>query len=144
MKNEARDSMASSQWNRIELKGRLDGARRTRLGRLLNMMYRPSEIASEVGFNRRQFYRVYLPAGCPQERDARGHVWINGKDFREWYIERYKKLKLDNGEAFCLSCKKAVIMNGENEFEKDGLLYLVCSCPACGRKLSKITDKKGK
>ena len=49
----------------IELKGRLDGRQRNRLKSLLNMKYRPREIAEEVGFSVHQVYRVYIPLECP-------------------------------------------------------------------------------
>ena len=125
------------------MKGRLSGDKRTRLKRLLNMMYRPSEIASEVGFGRRQFYKVYIPEGCPHERDGRGHIWINGKEFRDWYIIRYPKMKLGAGEAFCLTGRKPVEMIDPIKHDNDGLKYFVCFCPDCGRKLSRIYDKVG-
>ena len=70
----------------VLLKGRLNAQQRTRLTKLLDMMYTPSELAEEVGFYVRQVYRVYIPAGCPQERDQHKRVWINGKAFKEWGI----------------------------------------------------------
>jgi hypothetical protein len=39
----------------------------------LNMAYTPAELAKEIGFTRRQVYRVYEPLGCPFERDETGH-----------------------------------------------------------------------
>jgi len=63
----------------IILAGRLNGIQRNRLKRLLDMMYKPSELAEEVGFSLQQVYRVYVPGGCPVERDSRNHIWINGK-----------------------------------------------------------------
>lgn len=71
----------------IKLKGRLKGCQRMRLIKLFDMLYKPSELAEEVGFTRRQVYRVYIPAGCPHKRDEHKHIWINGKAFREWYEE---------------------------------------------------------
>ena len=65
----------------ILLRGRLNGQQRLRLKTLLNMMYKPSELAEEIGFNQNQVYMVYIPAGCPHERDEKGHIWINGKLF---------------------------------------------------------------
>ena len=62
----------------IILKGRLDGNQRNRLVRLLNMLYSPSELANEIGFTKRQVYRVYIPLGCPHEKDSKGRNWING------------------------------------------------------------------
>ena len=50
----------------ILLRGRLGGKQRLRLEKLLDMLYMPSELAEEVGFNRRQVYRVYIHFGCPR------------------------------------------------------------------------------
>ena len=124
------------------LKGRLDGKQRNRLVKLLDMMYTPSELAQEVGFNSRQVYRVYIPAGCPNERDQYKRIWINGKAFREWALLVYKKIKLANDETFCVTCKQAVkIVNPERKKE-DRLIYVVSSCPNCGRKLARIVEKE--
>ncbi|KAA3646163.1 MAG: hypothetical protein DWQ07_08025 [Chloroflexi bacterium] len=127
----------------IILKGRLDGRQRNRLKSLLNMMYKPSELAEEVGFSIDQVYRVYVPLGCPHERDERNHIWINGQLFREWFEDVYKKRKLASNEAFCLTCKMSVEMrNPERKKTGDGLVYVLCDCPNCGRRLAKIIDQK--
>lgn len=124
------------------LRGRLDGQQRRRLSRLLDMLYRPSELADEVGFMVRQVYRVYLPAGCPHERDDRRHVWINGKAFRAWIAETYQKAKLAHDEAYCLTCKRPVKMVAPVEAGEGELVFWLCTCPNCGRKLARIIDRK--
>lgn len=127
----------------IKLKGRLKGSERMHLEKLLDMLYKPSELAEEVGFTRRQIYRVYVPAGCPHKRDEHNFIWINGKEFREWYEETYPRVSLASDETFCLTCKKPVnIINPKRE-KKGRLHYLISYCPNCGRKLARIT-KKGK
>jgi len=125
----------------ILLKGRLDGQQRTRMGKLLDMLYTPAELAEEVGFTVRQVYRVYIPAGCPHERDNK-RLWINGKAFRDWALQVYKKAELPQDESFCLTCRRAVkIVNPERR--KEGKLTFVISiCPECGRKLSKIIERE--
>ena len=128
--------------NKIELRGRLSGRQKTRLQSLLNMMYRPSEIAEEIGFEVRQVYRVYIPLGLPHERDDHNHIWINGIVFRDWIQETYQKTTLEENQAFCLTCKKAVEIHDPVYQKKEGLKYLTCNCPQCERKLSRITDKK--
>lgn len=122
-------------------KGRLNGDQKNRLARLLDMLYMPSELAEEVGFNKRQIYRVYIPAGCPIVKDVNNHIWINGKEFREWVLEIYKKRQLANNQAFCLTCKQAVTMVDPVRKEKGRLYYFVCICPNCGRMLSRIITK---
>jgi len=125
----------------MHLKGRLNGSQRMRLIKLLDMLYKPSELAEEVGFTRRQVYRVYIPAGCPHTRDEKRYIWINGKAFREWYEETYPRVSLGQDETFCLTCKKPVkIINPKIE-NKGRLHYLISFCPKCGRKLARITKK---
>jgi Zn finger protein HypA/HybF involved in hydrogenase expression len=127
---------------KTELRGRLSGRQKTRLQRLLNMMYRPSEIAEEIGFEVRQVYRVYIPLGLPHERDGRNHIFINGTVFRDWYLEHYKKIDLEENQVYCLTCKQAVKILDPEFHEKDGLYYLTCHCPECGRKTTKILSKE--
>jgi hypothetical protein len=126
----------------ILLRGRLDSQQKNRLVKLLDMMYAPSELAEEVGFTVRQVYRVYISAGCPHERDSNNRVWINGKVFREWANEVYKKRNLAGDEAFCLTCKKAVKAVNPVEKKKDRLIYWSCVCPNCGRKIARFLDRE--
>lgn len=131
----------ANKTEKIILKGRLDGTQRNKLARLLDMLYTPSELADEVGFTRRQVYRVYIPAGCPHSRDDRRHIWINGKDFREWYEQTYPRVSLAKDETFCLTCKRAVKIINTVKKQKDRLHYWVSKCPHCGRKLTRIISK---
>ena len=121
-------------------RGRLNGTQRYGLGRLLDMLYKPSELAEEVGFSRDQVYRVYLPLGCPHERDEWQHVWINGKAFREWYSEVYKKAVLATNEAFCLRCRRPVPMEMPEKREKGGVAYWQGKCPNCGCTVVRIIE----
>lgn len=124
------------------LKGRLDGAQRMRLKKLLDMHYKPSELASIVGFNQRQVYRAYIPLGAPFEKDKTGHLWINGKQFAEWYANNFPKVSLDKWQVFCLTCKCAVTFTKAKRMQKGELAYLICKCPHCGRKIAKITKNQ--
>jgi hypothetical protein len=126
----------------ILLRGRLDGQQKTRLGGLLDMMYKPKELAEEVGFSVRQVYRVYIPAGCPHIRDEQRNIWINGKVFREWALEVYKKRNLEKDEAFCLTCKRPVTMENPVQHRSGRLVYMLCDCPDCGRKLARIVKRR--
>jgi Zn finger protein HypA/HybF involved in hydrogenase expression len=126
---------------KIILKGRLSGTQRNRLTRLLDMLYKPSELAEEVGFTRRQVYRVYIPVGCPHTRDEKRYIWINGKAFREWYEETYPRISLAKNETFCMTCKKPVKIINPTKEKKGRLHYLISYCPNCGRKLARITKK---
>lgn len=128
--------------DKIILKGRLSGTQRNRLVSLLDMLYKPSELAEEVGFTRRQVYRVYIPAGCPHMRDEQRHIWINGKVFREWYEENYPRVSLAQDEIFCLTCKKGVKIINPKKEKKERLHYLTSYCPNCGRKSTKIITRE--
>ena len=120
------------------MQGRLNGAQRHRLRKLLNMKYTPRELANEIGVNVRQFYFVYLPLGCPHERDSRRHYWIVGIQFQEWYQQTYKKRKLGKNEAYCVSCKMPELIINPEEKSKEGLTYIVFKCSQCGNKVAKI------
>ena len=65
----------------IILSGRLNGREHNRLKRLFDMKYRPGELSEEIGINKNQIYRVYIPCSCPHERDNHNRIWINGKEF---------------------------------------------------------------
>jgi hypothetical protein len=129
----------------IILKGRLDGKQRLRMEKLLDMLYMPSEIAEEIGFYRRQVYRVYIHLGLPHIRDNRKHIWINGKEFREWYEATYPRVKLSEGEGFCLTCKRSVLLENPKKEKWGNLIYWVGHCPKCGRKITRIikNNKRG-
>ena len=86
-------------------------------------------------------YRVYIPLECPFEKDSRGRYWINGKEFRIWIGEIYKKRKLKQNEAFCLTCKKSIKMISPERHQQDRLFYYLCVCQNCGRKISKIITR---
>jgi glutaredoxin len=137
--------MVEEKNREIILAGRLDGKQRNRLKRLLDMQYKPSEIAQELGINIDQVYLVYMPLGCPHKRDGKRYIEINGIEFREWYIRNYQKAKVKKDETFCKTCRKPVkIINGLI-FRKGKISYILSNCPNCGRKLSKIIDcSKGK
>lgn len=136
--------MAENQEETI-LRGRLDGKQRNRLKRLLNMLYKPSELAEELGINLDQIYSVYLPLGCPHQRDGKRYIAINGEEFQKWYLSKYQKTKLKEDETFCKTCRKAVKIYQPSTQQKNGLTYILSTCPTCGRKLTKIIDcQKGK
>ncbi len=125
----------------ILLKGRLNGSQRVKMARLLDMLYTPQELAAEVGFSQRQVYRVYMHLGLPHERDSQRHLWINGKQFREWYETTFPRMSLSADEGFCLTCKKPVKLNNPTQEKRGALSYWVFNCSKCGRKLARIISK---
>lgn len=120
------------------LRGRLNGIQRNRLKGLFDMLYTPKELAVEIGINVNQIYMVYVPLGCPAERDDRGHIFINGKFFLDWYSKVYVKIRLREDETFCKTCKGAVLIHQSKQKTKNGLTYILSVCPVCGRGLTKI------
>jgi hypothetical protein len=124
------------------MRGRLLKRQKQKLQRLLDMLYTPAEIAAELGFGKRQFYRAYIPAGCPHERAENGHLWINGAAFREWYLKTYPKTMLAADETYCLTCKSPVPIFQPEIRQKDTYVYVVSLCPNCGRHLTKALANK--
>lgn len=124
--------------------GRLNGSQRNKVKGLLNMLYTPSEFAEEIGICTDQVYRVYIPAGCPSQRDAKNHILINGKEFKNWYEENYQKRSLEKGQAYCVSCKKIVEVNNPERIKKGRLVYDSYICPNCGKNVVRFVDAKRK
>ena len=87
-------------------------------------------------------YIVYIPLGCPEERDERNHILINGKVFANWYIKVYTKIKLKQDETFCKTCKKGVGIYQSKKKNKGNLTYILSVCPICKRNLTKIIANK--
>jgi hypothetical protein len=126
------------------LRGRLDGKGRNQLKSLLNMMYSPSELAQELGIDKDQIYRVYVDLDCPHVRDENNHIWINGQEFKKWYLDIYKKTGLTENETFCKTCRKAVMLIKPEQKTKGRVTYLLSHCPNCDRMLTKIiTSSRG-
>lgn len=125
-------------------KGRLNGSQRNKVKGLLNMMYSPKELAEEIGINKNQIYRVYLPLNCPHEKDSLGRISIHGLSFRIWYENIYKKVKLEKNQAWCVSCKKIVDVSDSKRYTKGRLIYDLSTCPTCGKSVAKIIDAKRK
>ncbi len=124
------------------MRGRLSKHKKQKLVRLLDMHYTPTEIAAEIGFGRRQFYRAYIPAGCPHERAENGHLWINGAAFREWYLKTYPKTKMGADESYCLTCKGPVPIFRPEIKQTGTYTYVASVCPNCGRHLVKALSSK--
>ena len=115
-----------------------------RLGRLLNMSYKPTELANEIGVNVDTIHRTYLKAGCPFYRDRQGQVWIIGTDFREWALQVANQSKntpgrnLSDGEAWCLRCRKPVKMiDPKKKHVNRYLEMLQGTCAVCGGRVNR-------
>lgn len=121
-----------------------------KLARLLDMMYKPSELADEIGVNIDTVRRSYIPAGLPVEKDETNHTWIHGLTFAKWAREQIatrkkKRSKLKDDEVYCLSCKKVV--SGFPAKPKKiipvnrWLEMAQAACPICGTKVNKARKR---
>jgi hypothetical protein len=119
-----------------------------RLGRLLEMRYRPSELASEIGCHPDTVYRSFIPSGCPQERDAQGHIWIIGTEFAKWAREAVSSehTTLADGEAYCLKCNKPVKMKGKITVKPTNryLELMTGHCPECNSVVNRARARRPK
>jgi uncharacterized protein with PIN domain len=117
-----------------------------RLGRLLEMRYRPSELAAEIGCHLDTVYKSFIPAGCPHERDERGHIWIVGTEFAKWAREKstHQHIKLADGEAYCLKCNKPVKMKGEITIKPTNryLELMTGRCPQCNSVVNRARARR--
>lgn len=120
-----------------------------RLGRLLNMLYKPTELAQEIGVNEDTIYRSYIPAGLPYIRE--GHaIWIHGPAFVQWAKEksaaRRVKNALPDGHAYCIKCDQPVPMVSPRIVYSNALRkidILQSTCPHCLRAINRIIKHGG-
>ena len=121
-----------------------------KLARLLDMLYKPAEIAKELDVTYDTVMRSYVPAGCPVTRDDTGHIWIHGLTFAKWAREQIAARKKRNGEklpadlAYCFGCKKRVKfpLNPKKIIPVNRFLEMMqAPCPICGKKVNKTRGK---
>lgn len=121
-----------------------------KLTRLLNMQYKPRELADEIGINADTVYRGYLPAGAPHTRDRAGNIWIEGTSFREWAMthtgaRKRTKHPLTESEAWCFKCNRPVtIINPRVKPSNRYLALIQGTCQQCGARVNRgISAKRG-
>lgn len=119
-----------------------------KLARLLDMLYKPAEIADEIGVTADTVYRSYLPAGCPHTRDKSNNIWINGPAFTEWAKATLANRKtghqpMPEGMAWCLRCKKAVpLIDAKLKRKNRYFQILQAKCPNCGTNVNRAISQK--
>ena len=108
-----------------------------RLGRILDMLYKPSELAEEMGVSLDTIYRSYIPAGLPYLRESHT-IWIHGPAFVAWVQEikttRRAKTALPQGYAYCLKCDQPVEMRSPRVVYRNPtrrIIILQSTCPNC-------------
>lgn len=119
-----------------------------KLGRLLNMLYRPAEIAEEIGVTPDTVYRSYLPAGLPYTSDIEGNIWIHGPAFASWAKEtitqkRARRAGLAEGQAWCMKCNRPVRMVAPTVRSVNRYTELLQSrCRACGTTVNRARARQ--
>jgi uncharacterized protein DUF5679 len=115
-----------------------------KLGRLLDMLYKPSELAEEIGVTTDTIYRSYLPAGLPHTRDEMDNIWIHGPAFVEWAkltVSRRKphRVGLPEDQTYCLKCKEVVPFLSPTKKSSNRYTEMWQStCPQCGRRINRV------
>jgi hypothetical protein len=122
---------------------KLTQSQAARLPRLLRMEYTLRELATELEVDSRHI-RQACDSGCPHRQDAKKRTWINGEEFKSWYLALVagRKQKLAEGEAYCLSCRAAVQFTVEQVItQDDGVGREEGTCPRCGRRINRFRGK---
>lgn len=122
---------------------RLAPSRARRLERLLNMLYKPGEIAAELGITDETLLRSYVPAGAPVTLDSQGRMWFNGKAFAAWarqYVMAKKvKQPMSETEGYCFRCHKVMTMERiHKKPSRPGVVMLTGICTACRGKINRL------
>lgn len=119
-----------------------------RLPRLLDMLYKPSELAREIGVSVDTVYDSYIPAGLPYIQ--RGHsFWIHGPAFADWARAASPKKKkastIPGGMAWCMRCNQLQPMqNPQPVYQNHKIIIYQSSCPACGCRINRFSSNKGR
>jgi len=117
----------------MERKPRISTRARKGMRQLLEMEYRSFEIASVLGVSAKSVRR-WCAAGAPHRREDNGYLWIVGSQLAQWMdgLKR-ERVRLAEGEAFCVKCQRAVTMAGSIRKEPNMRKYILRgTCSICG------------
>jgi hypothetical protein len=105
---------------------------------LLPMLYKLHELAEDLGVPYRTLWE-WLKFGLLHQTDARGHIWINGEDFKQGVTSNRKKprVRLAAREARCMSCGPVKLLDPERIPAQGKLYYQRGKCPNCGSDVSR-------
>ncbi len=118
-----------------------------RIPRLLDMLYKPAELAEEIAVNIDTIYRGYIPHGLPHTTDEHGHIWIHGTACAHW-LRRLSKSRartqtMPEGHAWCLRCRRPVAFDANRARHVSKSLTLQQGvCPHCGRTVNRLKSRK--
>lgn len=128
---------------------RIDGIVVKKSQALLNMEYKPSELAKELGVTAEYVRKVLIHVlGAPHTYSEKNRLWINGKRFRSWIVQYDKQFKqkkkarvVGENQFYCVKCRKLVeqdsyvlVNDGRNSMKK-------AYCPNCGTRINKYLKK---
>ena len=108
---------------------------------LLPMLYRPRELAEDLGVPPTTI-KGWIKLGAPAQRDRRRHLWVNGSEFADW-VETMRlarqngKKPMGEDEAYCLGCRKPVKLRNPRRSAKGRLVLLSSECPNCGSTINR-------
>ena len=122
----------------------VDGHAVLRAARLMDMLYKPSEIAEELKIKKRAIYDVLIPLGLPHRRDEKGRIWLHGPAVREWLetATRGPKYKLATDEMFCLRCFAPRAFDKASLTKSGKFVMAQATCPECGAQMYKGVGKR--
>ena len=123
---------------------RVTKAVRARLDRLLEMRYRPSELAEELGVCADTVTRGWVRAGAPHSRDEQGRIWLVGTEVAAWLESMAERphVTLGPGEAYCLQCQAAVKMQCPERECRDRVVLVRGWCAQCGARVARMERYK--
>jgi len=113
---------------------------------LLDMPYKPSELARELGVTRRyvtdSIIKVY---GVKAEKTENGLIFINGQDVKQWIESVFnEKIAIKNqrkplgeNEFLCVKCHARREPKDIRLAEENGRTIKISYCPVCGTKMRK-------
>ena len=113
--------------------------------RILDMEYKPSEIAEELGASKAQILRL-ISADAPARKDTNGRYWISGIPFVAWLKDAAPKKPTDkhifaDDECYCFNCRRMVHFRAYRKYHRT----VFGTCPEGHRVARFITLKpKGK
>jgi hypothetical protein len=113
-----------------------------RLKRILDMLYKPSELAEEIGISTDTIYRSYIPAGLPCLHYQQA-LWIHGPAFVAWAQEtiikrKSKRAGLPAGHAWCMKCNCAVpLIKPRIIYTNQYIQILQAPCPTCQTRINR-------
>ena len=122
----------------------VDGPAVLRAASLMDMLYKPSEIAEELQIKKRAIYSVLIPLGLPHQRDDKGRIWLHGPAVREWLetATRGPKYKLASNEMFCLRCFAPRPFDKASLTKSGKFVMARATCPECGAQMYKGIGKR--